>query len=73
MSNGTNGANRFALVLASVITLVWAVSFVADLILQDKYDPSPFLHIALMSVAGWAFGPSALGKLRGDNGNGGGK
>jgi hypothetical protein len=56
----------FALVLAYTITLVWAVSFIADIVLGDAWEPSPYVHLALMGAAGWAFGPAVMDRMKGD-------
>ena len=45
--------------IAIVVTVVWTVSFVADIVLKS-YDPSPFIHLAMMAVVGAAFGSSVL-------------
>jgi hypothetical protein len=34
-----------------VVVSVWAISFIADLFLP-AYDPSPFVHVAMMAVVG---------------------
>lgn len=44
-----------------VITLVWAISFIADIVVE-KYTPSPFLHMIMMGIVGALFGKRVLGK-----------
>lgn len=46
---------RFAHVVAGVITVVWASTFTADLLIKD-YDPSPMVHFVMLAVAAWIFG-----------------
>lgn len=41
-------------VIAYIITAVWAVSFMADIILTS-YEPSPYIHAIMMVVAGSMF------------------
>lgn len=48
-------------IIALVVTGVWALSFIADIILTS-YEPSPYLHAIMMTVAGAAFGGSLLKK-----------
>ncbi len=42
--------------IAIVVTLVWAVSFVADIIPSANYDPPTAIHAAFMVVVGSIFG-----------------
>lgn len=35
------------------VTVVWVGSFVADILLPT-YDPSPYVHVAMMAVVGAA-------------------
>lgn len=51
-----------------VVTVIWAASFIADILVKD-YDPSPFVHLAMMTVVGALFGRQFV-KGNG-NGNGG--
>lgn len=44
-----------------VVTSVWALSFVADIFI-DSYEPSPFIHMAMMAILGALFGREVLGK-----------
>lgn len=46
--------------IAIAITAVWAASFLADIAVTD-YDPSPFLHMVMMGLAGAIFGRAFLG------------
>jgi uncharacterized membrane protein len=48
-------------VIAVVVTVVWTASFLAD-IFMEEYDPSPFVHLAMMAVVGAAFGTSMFKK-----------
>ena len=54
--------------IAILVSLVWAISFVADILITG-YDPSPFIHLAMMTVVGAAVGH---GFIRSGNGNGNG-
>lgn len=66
---GSGGLDpRITNLVALVITMVWMASFLADIIVGD-YDPSPFLHMIMMALAGTIFGKSFLRddpKERGD-------
>lgn len=59
--NGRNGRNggvfdkRIVNAIAILVSAVWAVSFIADIVL-DSYSPSPFVHLAMMTVVGAAVG-----------------
>lgn len=48
-------------VVAVVVLSVWTVSFLAD-ILMNEYEPSPFIHLAMMAVVGAAFGRSIFNR-----------
>lgn len=50
---------RITNLVAVVITLVWMGSFLADIVVPD-YDPSPFVHMTMMGLAGAIFGRSFL-------------
>ncbi|MGH2374566.1 MAG: hypothetical protein ACRDIC_14750 [bacterium] len=50
---------RLTAYIAILVSVVWAVSFIAD-ILIPTYDPSPFVHLAMMTVVGAAFSHSVL-------------
>ena len=50
--------------IAIIVTLVWAVSYLSDIIVAG-YSPSPFLHAALVLVMTAAFGLKALKKKNG--------
>lgn len=41
--------------VAIIVMGVWAVSFLADIFIK-AYDPSPFVHLIAMMVAGAAVG-----------------
>ena len=41
--------------IAITVTVVWATSFIADIFIPG-YDPSPFIHLAMMTVVGAIFG-----------------
>lgn len=47
--------------IALVVTVVWAASFVADL-LVPTYDPPTELHAAMLMVVGGIFGVQAIRK-----------
>jgi hypothetical protein len=61
MDTGGEVNRRLAAVIAVVITVVWTISFTADL-LNPQYSPPPTVHALMMLVAGAAFGGSVLGK-----------
>ena len=46
-------------VVMGVVTGVWALSFLAD-IFVGGYEPSPFIHMAMMGVLGALFGRDLL-------------
>lgn len=50
---------RLSTWIALVVTTVWALSFVADIFITG-YDPSPFIHLAMMTVVGAIFGKNFL-------------
>lgn len=45
---------------------VWLASFVADISLAT-YQPSPFIHTAMMAVLGALFGNEVLGRNGGNS------
>jgi hypothetical protein len=45
--------------VALIVTIVWAASFVADIFISS-YDPSPFIHLAMMTIVGAIFGKNFL-------------
>lgn len=45
--------------IAMVVTLVWAASFAADVLVAD-YDPNPLIHTIMLAVVGGAVGHSIL-------------
>lgn len=45
--------------IAVLVSIVWAISFVADIVIAT-YDPSPFVHLAMMTVVGAAVGSNVL-------------
>lgn len=47
--------------IAIVVTCVWAVSFLADIAMKT-YEPSPYIHVIMMAVAGAAFGGGLIRK-----------
>lgn len=51
--------------IAVVVTMVWAVSFVADIVSKD-YAPPAGIHLAFMLVLGSIFGAQLISK--GSNG-----
>lgn len=53
--------NKLSNIIAAVVTSVWALSFVADIIMPN-YDPSPFVHLVMMAVVGSAVGTGLLNK-----------
>lgn len=60
---GSIVTHKLAGIIAVVITVVWTVSFLADL-LEPRYDPPPTVHALMMLVAGAAFAGSVTGRSR---------
>lgn len=58
-------SERAATAIAGAITIVWVISSLADIV-SKEYEMSPFVHIAMMGVAGAIFGHGFFPK-----GNGG--
>lgn len=52
--------------IAYIVSGVWAISFIADIALLDKYDPNPLVHIVMMGVVGGIFGRNVLRKNGGE-------
>jgi hypothetical protein len=48
--------------IAVVVTVVWAISFLADIVPALNYEPSPYIHLAFMLVLGGLFGASFVGR-----------
>lgn len=63
MASSLNGKSRRTVMY--VVTSVWAASFLADIFI-DTYEPSPFIHMAMMSILGAIFGREILGKENDD-------
>lgn len=59
--------NKVATGLAIVITVVWAISFIVDVIVT-AYDPPASVHALMMMVAGAVFGEGLLKTRKGSNG-----
>ena len=57
---------RVKTAIAVVVTVVWALSFLADIALGEAYSPSPYVHGMMMVVAGAAFGRSILSDKKED-------
>lgn len=63
MANGNGNGNgkrsifdqRIVNGLAILVSVVWAVSFIADIVVKG-YDPSPFIHLTMMAIVGAAVG-----------------
>lgn len=51
--------NRIASILAIVITVAWAISFIIDILVLE-YDPSASVHALMMIVAGAVFGEGLI-------------
>ena len=51
--------NRIATNLAIVITILWAISFIVDIVVKE-YDPPATVHALMMIVAGAVFGEGFL-------------
>lgn len=52
---------RTSNLIALVVTAVWAISFLADIILKS-YEGSPYVHAIMMLVAGAAFSGQLIKK-----------
>jgi len=59
---------RLIIAIAILITVVWAVSFVADAV-NKTYEPPPSVHPLMLMVAGAAFGSEMLRTRNGKNGS----
>lgn len=59
-------SSRLKTGIASVVTTVWAISFLVDIIPRLDYEPSPFIHLAFMLILGALFGERLVRR----NGNG---
>lgn len=57
---------RVSNIVALVVTTVWAISFLADIPMKS-YEPSPYIHAIMLTVAGSAVANSMVKR----NGNGG--
>ena len=62
MSNGNGNGKKPGIFdqrivngIAILVSSVWSVSFIADIVIAG-YDPSPFIHLAMMTVVGAAVG-----------------
>ena len=55
--------DKVAVRLAYTITLLWTISFFADLFVKS-YDPPSTIHALMMAVAGGFLAPEALKGLR---------
>jgi hypothetical protein len=51
--------SKLPVVVAILITVVWIVSFIVDL-LNAKYDPPPTVGALMLLAAGWLFGKGML-------------
>lgn len=61
------GTRWLAPAVACVITVVWTVSFAADLMFKS-YDPHPSITPLMLTTAGYLFGGEVVGKIRKTNG-----
>lgn len=59
---------RVTNVIALVVTFVWGFSFIADIVPMVDYSPSPYIHLAMMSIIGAAYGSKFI-QPRNRNGN----
>ncbi len=53
--------SRLRLIVGYTVTAAWAVSFVFDALLRE-YEAQPWVHAAMMLVAGSLFAPAFSGK-----------
>ena len=65
VDRGRNGrdTSRLRTLVASVVTFVWAGSFVADITTAD-YAPDPSIHLVMMVIAGGLFGHEIVRRAR---------
>lgn len=54
-SNGPLFSSNLTTGIAILVSVIWAASFIADIALP-QYDPSPFVHLAMMTVVGAVVG-----------------
>lgn len=54
-SSGPAFDKRLVNGIAILVSTIWAISLGADIIVKD-YDPSPFVHLAMMAVVGAVVG-----------------
>lgn len=45
--------------IAALVAAVWTISFLADIFLST-YDPSAFIHLAMMAVVGATVGHTVI-------------
>lgn len=57
---------KLRLYTATTIVVVWMVSLIADVIPILNYDPPATLHALMVMTATFLFGPSLLGRSRGE-------
>lgn len=62
-----DGREILTLVVAYVITSLWAASFLLDVI-RPTYDPPSGVTPLMLSVAAYCFASDAVHKIRRDNG-----
>ena len=46
---------RLVRLVVVLVSAVWGASFIADILIED-YNPSPYVHFAMMAVVGAATG-----------------
>lgn len=61
---------RIVNAIAIVVTTVWALSFVADVLLP-QYNPNPYIGLIMMSVVGAIFGKGVVDRWKGKTPNNG--
>lgn len=66
----TESNNKIATILAVVITIAWAISFMIDIVIKE-YDPPASVHALMMIVAGAVFGEGLIRTRTGKNGTNG--
>ena len=57
---------RLAPIVASVITAIWAISFLSDVFTHYKQNPT--ITPLMLGVAGWLFGADMMKRRDGDAG-----
>jgi hypothetical protein len=63
MADKNDEESRLPVLIACLITVIWTVSFIVDL-LNPKYDPPPTVGALMLLAAGWLFGKGIMPGLK---------